>query len=148
MSRLYYVYERSVIALQYARERNEINLTRLIRGQRDSKILLRQGNQRIAIENRGFVGELRGAEQVRNRGGGLNLYEVEIRARGLKVVPRARYVLILREPKEDRHVETDETDPVALLIRLRGDARNQVIIVLDRHGKIRKILHLRDVQRA
>src|ERR1700687_4906597 len=51
-----------IVALQYQRKRHEINFTRLIGGQRDSKILLRQGNQRVAIENGALVRELRAAE--------------------------------------------------------------------------------------
>src|SRR5712692_1308680 len=76
--RLQVTHARGVVALQYSRERHEINFTRLIGGQRDSKILLRQRNQRITIENGGFVPELRAAEQDRNRARGLDPYQREV----------------------------------------------------------------------
>src|ERR1700688_325143 len=117
--RLQITYARGVLALQHERERHEINLTRLIRGQRDAKILLRQRNQRVAIENRALVSELRGAEQDRNRGRGLYPYQRKIRPRCLQIGLRARNVLILLEPEKNRQVEPDDSAPVALLTRPR-----------------------------
>src|SRR5208282_6665156 len=110
--------------------------TRLIGGQRDSKILPRQGNQRIAIEDGGLVGELGAAEQGGNRGGGLDFDQRLIGSRGLQIGLRARNVLVLLEPEKNRQVETDGADPIARLIRCRGEAGDQVIVVLNARGEV------------
>src|SRR6266481_8542150 len=106
--RLQITHARGVQALHYARQRNEIYLTTLITGQRDTKILARQRNQRIAIEDRALVGELCAAEQRGNRCGGLNFYQRLVGSSGCETSLRAQHVLVLLEPEKDRQVKPDD----------------------------------------
>src|SRR5271156_2687006 len=150
--RLQIVHARSVLALQNGRERREIDLTTLISSQRDPEILASEWNQRIAIEDGGFISVLRAAEQGRNRGCRLDFYQRLVRPRCCEAGLGAHDVLVLLHPEKNRQIETDDANPIALLRRSAsgkwGEAGNQVVVVLNARGEVRQVLHLREVQRG
>src|SRR5580692_4972008 len=150
--RLQVIHARSVLALQYGRERREIDFTTLISSQRDPEILASQRDQRIAIKDSGFISVLRAAEQGRNRRRRLDFNQRLIRPRCCQAGFRAHDVLVLLHPEKNRQIETDDANPIALLRRSASrkwrEAGNQVVIVLNTRGEVRQVLHLREVQRG
>src|SRR5208282_705446 len=149
--RLQVVHARSVLALQNGRERREIDLTTLISSQRDPEILASEWNQRIAIEDGGFVSVPRAAEQGRNRGCRLDFYQRLVGPRCCEAGLRAHDVLVLLHPEKNRQIETDDADPITRLRRSASrkwrKAGNQVVVVLNARSEVRQVLHLREVQR-
>src|SRR5271170_2875766 len=146
--RLQIAHSRTKFALQYGRERREIDLTTLIGGQRDSKILPRQRSQRIAIEDGSFVGVLRVAKQRGDRRSRLDSDQILVRARRRQAGLRSRHVLILVEPEKDRHIEANSAEPVIEFIRLRPGGAESVLIVANAGGEIGQVFHLRKIERG